>query len=110
MKTKTTSAIVKIAAAIIAQIGVAAMPTQVHAHGAQYSGTGSGPEAPVGRWAFVNPAYTHAIPGGPNPAPMIVSKEDRALYVDKAYGQAIYSYETRDREMTGGAAGGDADQ
>jgi hypothetical protein len=61
-------------------------------HGGQISGTGSTSREAIGPVIYTNPAYTHAISGTPNPAMESVSTESGLIYVDPAFGQAIYSY------------------
>lgn len=76
----------------------------VFAHGAQSPEPAPADSANAHPVAYVNPAYTHAIPGAPNPVPATAPREVQTIYVDQADGPAIYSYP--DRQPT--AAAGDA--
>jgi hypothetical protein len=52
---------------------------------------GTGPIAVI----YTNAAYSRAISGSPNPAPELKAISRRGIYLNQAYGPAIYSYPGR---------------
>ena len=81
MKTKTTThTIAVIAALTVATLGT--VPTKADS----VDGTNA--------LIYNNRAYVHAIQGSPNPVADSAVKGAEIVYVDKAYGQAIFSYPT----------------
>jgi hypothetical protein len=92
--------IIRIAIVAAAALGSGA----AFAHGAQSPEPSAAAPASAQPMTYVNPAYTHAIPGAPNPVPETAARQTQAFYVDQADGPAIYSYP--DRQPA--AAAGDA--
>ncbi len=74
-------------------LAIALLSGHAFAHGEQVSGTSATLWNATGPVVYTNAAYTHAIPGAPNVAAETVSAHARVVYVDQAFGPAIYSYE-----------------
>lgn len=75
----------------IAIVLTAAVSTGVQAHGDQTS-SGTVANSLVTEVMYDNPAYNRGIHSYPNPVAPVEIAEKQLIYVDKAHGQAIYSY------------------
>ena len=77
MKSFTTQVLVSIAAILTATASFA-QPSQTESDGSAL--------------VYNNPGAVHAIPDAPNPIPARVSTNAEVIYVNPAFGPAIYSY------------------
>lgn len=77
---------------IAAVIATVLMAANVHAHGDRIEAHGGEAATRIVEVVYDNPAYNRGIHGYANPVAAQTIGKVRAIYVDKAYGQAIYSY------------------
>lgn len=70
---------------------IAILSNTAHAHGDSIT-TGNRAASLVTEVLYDNPAYNRGVHSYPNPvAPKLIAK-DHIVYIDKAHGQAVYSY------------------